>query len=275
MQHNNTTDDRPDDLQSAALIADTLSASNDLDALRGHTASRALTPAGAGIEATAGPFTRWQPDAKAVTAADIASLAADGTITAYPEGGTDSTARRTLYSLSEARQAYGLPPERSKSTPVFIDTATPAEDDDQPAEHPVSPSGAAIQLNVPEQTVKDLVAGGQVENQTLKDSTAPDIDRYKAPTVLVSEVQAVVERINGGQRPADLATPRGAAYEVGQGLTAAEVTAAIERAELTDYADQIAMTGKGPDGKATTEYAAAGGPKVSIAAVREWHATRQ
>lgn len=196
MQNDTTTDtQRPDNLQSAALIADTLSASNDLDALRGHTASRALTPAGAGIEATAGPFTRWQPDAKAVTAADIASLADNGYITAYGEGGTDITAWRVRYSVSEVREALGLPPERKKGAAVFLDTT---EDQDDEPERPVSPSGAAIQLNIPEKTVIDLLQAGQIE-----------------------------------------------------------------------------MTGKGPDGKVTTEYASAGGPKVSIAAVREWHAARQ
>lgn len=267
--HDTTTDDRlaAGDLMTASALASKANSSREVTALFNTGDTRALdVPGTMTLDGHADYFQR--PENRSVLdAAAVKRMAEDGTLTEYPQGKDPALPRTILYSWRDLLDALGIAPAD--------DTATPAEDDDQPAEHPVSPSGAAIQLNVPEQTVKDLVAGGQVENQTLKDSTAPDIDRYKAPTVLVSEVQAVVERINGGQRPADLATPRGAAYEVGQGLTAAEVTAAIERAELTDFADQIAMTGKGPDGKATTEYAAAGGTKVSIAAVREWHATRQ
>lgn len=273
MQHNNTTDDRPDDLQPAALIADTLSASNDLDALRGHTASRALTPAGAGIEATAGPFTRWQPDAKAVTAADIANLAADGTITAYPEGGTDSTARRVRYSVSEVREALGLPPERSKGTPVFIDTATPAEDqadDDQEPDDIVSVEGAARQLGVPAETITPLVESGSVTNWTTARGNDPSVDKFKPATVSVAEVKATMEHTLGvtTEKPDDLATPKRAAWEVGNGVTADDIRDAVAAGDLTDYSNHIQISGS--DGAtSTTDYVTAG-VKVSVAEVADY-----
>lgn len=265
-----TTKTALDGLLTASAMASKANADHRVtDLFANADEKRALAPVGTqSLDARTDLFKRDEQRV-ILDAAEVRRMGQEGLLTEHPQGDPEAPFA-VLYDYDDLLRAVGLEPTRKATT-----ADDGEQDNDQSAEHPVSPSGAAIQLNVPEQTVKDLVAGGQVENQTLKDSTAPDIDRYKAPTVLVSEVQAVVERINGGQRPADLATPRGAAYEVGQGLTAAEVTAAIERAELTDFADQRAMTGKGPDGKATTEYAAAGGTKVSIAAVREWHATRQ
>lgn len=279
MQHDTTADDRPDDLQSASLIASDLSTSPELAALRGHTAARALTGPGAAFDVTPESFTRWTPEAPSVTADDIANLAADGTITAYPEGGTATTARRTLYSLSEVRQAYGLPPERSKGTPVFIDTATPAEDDteDQEPRDIVSVEGAARQLLVDPATVASLVESEAVTNWTTARGTDPSVDKFKRATVSVAEVKDTMEHTLGvtTEKPDDLSTPKRAAWEVGNGVTADDIRDAVAAGEVADHSDHTAMTCKGPDGKATTEYAAAGGPKVSIAAVREWHATRQ
>lgn len=277
-QHDTTADDRPDDLQSASLIASALSTSPELAALRGHTAARALTGPGAAFDVTPESFTRWTPEAPSVTAADIANLAADGTITAYPEGGTATTARRTLYSLSEVRQAYGLPPERSKGTPVFIDTATPAEDEadeDREPQDIVSVEGAARQLGMDPATVASLVESEAVTNWTTARGTDPSVDKFKRATVSVAEVKDTMEHTLGvtTEKPDDLSTPKRAAYEVGDGVTAADIRDAVAAGDLTDYSDHIQISGS--DGATSaTDYVTAG-MKVSVAEVRDYFSADQ
>lgn len=278
MQHDTTTDDRPDDLQSAAVIASALSTSPELAALRGHTATRALVGPGAAFDVTPEPFTRWTPEAPSVTAADIANLAAGGTITAYTEGGTESTARRTLYSLSEVRQAYGLPPERSKGTPVFIDTATPAEDEadeDREPQDIVSVEGAARQLMTDPATVAALVESGSITNWTTARGTDPDVDRHKPATVSVAEVKATMVNTLGitTEKPGDLASPKQAAWEVGNGVTSDDIRDAVAAGEVADHSDHIQVSGSDGSTRAT-DYVTAG-IKVSVAEARDYFSDDQ
>lgn len=272
MQHNNTTDDRPDDLQSAALIADTLSASPELATLRGHTAARALTPAGAGLDPNPEPFTRWTPEAPSVTAADIAALANSGQITSWPEGGTPEQPRRVRYSVSEVREALALPPEPKKGAAVFMDTTTPTEDDtdDQEPDDIVSVEGAARQLGVPAETITPLVESGSVTNWTTARGTDPSVDKFKPATVSVAEVKATMEHTLGvtTEKPDDLATPKRAAWEVGNGVTADDIRDAVAAGDLTDYSNHIQISGS--DGAtSTTDYVTAG-VKVSVAEVADY-----
>lgn len=267
MQHD-TTKTTPDGLLTASAMADKANADHrvtDLFAIPDE--KRALAPVGTqSLDARTDLFKR---DEKQVIldAAGVRRMGQKGLLTEHPQGNPEAPFA-VLYDYDDLLAAVGLEPTRKATT------ADDGDQDDEP-ERPVSPSGAAIQLNIPEKTVMDLLQAGQIENQTMKDSTAPDINQYRRPTVLLSEVRAVLDRIDPNDRPDDLVSPRQAAWEVGQGLKPQDVRDAIDRAEVNDYAEQAEMQGKGPDGKVTTEYASAGGPKVSIAAVREWHAARQ
>lgn len=118
------------------------------------------------------------------SAEEIHQLAAQGQITAYPEGGTPDHPRRVLYSLSELRQAVGHT------------SRLPKVDEGQVEETP-EPQLADLQLAQHRTgvTVHDLIAG--IRRGVLTDHSQPKVMVQDGKTVYVpTEPLLDVDEVN-------------------------------------------------------------------------------
>lgn len=144
------------------------------DLLPGSDIARAVTADLDGLHTTRGKLDTWVRDIDTFyrnqtpveqdvyTADDVHQMAADGEITAYPEGGYPGNPRRVLFSLSEVRD-------------LIAHTSRLPRDDEGQADEQPEPQLAELQLvqHRTGVTVHDLIAG--IRRGILTDHSTPKV----------------------------------------------------------------------------------------------------
>ena len=254
------------DLMTARAMADKANASREVTALFNTGDIRALDAPGTMTLDGHAEYLQPQEKRNVLDAEAVKRMGSDGTLSEYPQGNPDLP-HIVLYSWTELLDALGIAPTNG--------AVTEDDDADQEPGDIVSVEGAARQLMTDPATVAALVESGSITNWTTARGTDPDVDRYKPATVSVAEVKATMVNTLGitTEKPGDLASPKQAAWEVGNGVTSDDIRDAVAAGEVADHSDHIQVSGSDGSTRAT-DYVTAG-IKVSVAEARDYFSDDQ